>query len=54
MKANLSEKWVKIIVFLVPETWKFSLPSSSEAEPDVIFQGRKQPDVSTVVMGSGV
>lgn len=48
---NLSEKWVKIILFLVLENWKFSLPSSNEIEPDVIFQSRKQPDVSTLVMG---
>lgn len=54
MKTNLSEKWVKIILFLVFENWKFSLPRSSEAEPDVIFQGRKQPDVSSLVMGPGV
>lgn len=54
MKTNLSEKWVKIISFLVFENWKFSLPRSSEAEPDVIFQGRKQPDVSSLVMGPGV
>lgn len=40
-------------MFFLLENWKFSLPSSSEAEPDVIFQGRKQPDMSTLVLESG-
>lgn len=38
-------------MFLVLENWKFSLPSSNEIEPDVIFQGRKQPNMNTLVIG---
>ena len=42
METNVSEKWVKIILSLVLEHWKFSLPSSGEAGPDVVFRCSKQ------------
>lgn len=50
---NLSGKWVKIILFFVLGNWKFNLPGSNETEPDVVFQGGKQPDMNTLLRESG-